>query len=227
MAIINQTHNFIFVHVPKAAGTSITKLLSEFTHYCDLEIGGTSFGEEIQKPYFRRFGLKKHSPAGDIRKLIGAKKWSNFYKFSVVRNPYDRAVSIFNFLRSWEGCPSEIRQEMLAFSSFEEFVISGRWNQIDGPDQIFKPQAFWLTDPDDRDRIIVDDVYRLENLQEMLPDLGKKASLDLSGKILPQLNESRKDADKTDIGSRVILEINKKYHRDFILFGYEKIKPAS
>jgi len=59
----------------------------------------------------------------------------------------------------------------------------------------------------------------------MLPSLGEKANLDLSSKVLPQLNKSRKDADKK-MSDKVILEINKKYHHDFILFGYEKLKPT-
>lgn len=222
MAIINHTHNFVFVHVPKAAGTSVTNLLSEFTSYCDLEIGGTSFGEEIQNPYFRRFGLKKHSPAGDIRSVIGDQRWGSFYKFSVVRNPYDRAVSIFNFLRSWEGCPREIQQEILSFTTFDEFVLSGMWDKSDGPDQMFRPQAFWLTDPDERDRLIVDDFFKLESLQDYLSVIGKKSNIDLSGRVIPEVNKSRKDATVENMSLISIAEINRKYHRDFFLFGYAK-----
>ena len=47
MAIINQSKKFIFVHVPKAAGTSVTSAFSKYTSYQDLEIGGAKFGESI------------------------------------------------------------------------------------------------------------------------------------------------------------------------------------
>jgi len=84
MAIINHSFNFVFVHVPKAAGTSVTSILSKYTNYCDLEIGATEFGEYIQPAYKKRFGLAKHSPARDIRNLVGAVAWSKFFTFSFV-----------------------------------------------------------------------------------------------------------------------------------------------
>ncbi len=60
--VINDTHNFIFVHVSKSAGSSDTKLLSSFGQYSDLEVGGTELGEAIQPFMQRRFGLSKHVP---------------------------------------------------------------------------------------------------------------------------------------------------------------------
>lgn len=39
--IVNHTHKFIFVHVPKSAGTSVTQMFSEYSSYRDLEVGGT------------------------------------------------------------------------------------------------------------------------------------------------------------------------------------------
>ena len=61
MTIINNSYKFIFGHIPKAAGTTITNQLSAYTNYCDLEIGGTCFGEKIQPAYKKRFNISKHS----------------------------------------------------------------------------------------------------------------------------------------------------------------------
>jgi hypothetical protein len=38
-----------------------------------------------------------HTPAGRIRELIGDALWREYYKFCIVRNPFDRVVSCFWF----------------------------------------------------------------------------------------------------------------------------------
>ncbi len=38
-----------------------------------------------------------HLPASRIRELIGEEKWRRYYKFCVVRNPFDKVVSYFWF----------------------------------------------------------------------------------------------------------------------------------
>ena len=69
--IVNHSHKFIFVHVPKAAGTSVSELFSKFSAYSDLEVGGTELGEALQNAYKCRFGLTKHSTAEEIRAVVG------------------------------------------------------------------------------------------------------------------------------------------------------------
>ena len=73
--IVNHSHKFIFVHVPKAAGTSVSELFSKFSAYSDLEVGGTELGVALQKAYKRRFGLSKHSTAEVIRAIVGEETW--------------------------------------------------------------------------------------------------------------------------------------------------------
>ena len=119
--IINHTYRFIFLHVPKTAGTSVTRWLSTLTGWNDIELGGTHYGEEIQAIYGRRFKLHKHSPAAQVRAIIGEPTWSAYYKFAVVRDPFDRLVSTYQFYREWEH-PAVA--PVKAMSNFEEFLYS-------------------------------------------------------------------------------------------------------
>ena len=50
--------------------------------------------ENINKAYFRA-----HPKAVSVSKKIGQKEFDKFFKFSVVRNPYDHAVSYYHFLK--------------------------------------------------------------------------------------------------------------------------------
>src|SRR5271165_5684282 len=138
--IINNTFQFIFVHVPKAAGTSLTNHLSKFSRYCDLEIGGTSLGEALQPEFKRRYGLSKHSSAREIRETIGEDIWHKYFTFGFVRNPYERAFSIFHFAKKMfsEQQHREAYAEMQHYNSFAEFIQSDFY-QTEGPDRIFNP----------------------------------------------------------------------------------------
>ena len=50
------------------------------------------FGSEI-KDFFRRRKYKSHMPATDVRWRVGRELWDGYFKFSVERNPWDKAVS--------------------------------------------------------------------------------------------------------------------------------------
>ncbi|RBW46957.1 hypothetical protein DS885_05470 [Psychromonas sp. B3M02] len=221
MAIINNSKQFVFVHVPKAAGTSVTNVLAKYTTYKDLEIGGTHFGESIQPAYKNRFGLCKHSAASNIRNVIGQDAWDNMYKFSIVRNPYDRVISTYKFLLKWGGTPAPIKEKLESFKDINEYVLSSMWEDSDGPDSIFRPQVFWLTDVNDRNKVIVDYVGKLETLDEDLARIMSQiegVSVDVNES--PQLNKTE---GSYKLNEKAIEKINSFYARDFAFLGYKKI----
>lgn len=222
MTIINNLHGFIFIHVPKAAGTTVTNSLSRYTTYKDLEIGGTHFGEQIQPAYKKRFGISKHSPASDIRKVIGKEAWSSMFTFSIVRNPYDRAISTYKFLKKWEGTPEALQKTLNKFNDINDYICSDIWEESDGPDCIFRPQTFWLTDVADREKVMVDFVGRVESLnQDLSYIMSKIEGKEILPKQSPKLNQSLGDYKLNDVS---IEKINITYARDFKFWGYEKIQ---
>lgn len=221
--IINNTYKFIFVHVPKAAGTSVTNVLSPLTRYCDLEIGGTDFGERIQPAYKKRFGLAKHSASSDIRAVVGSDVWDKYFKFSFVRNPYKRAVSTFNFLKGWDGCPPDMQERLKSYKTFEDYVLSDIWDETFGPDGIFRPQTFWLTDSSDRSAVIVDYVGRIEDIERDMKYVLEKIGVEVAFEM-PKLNVSLKVQAELDLAPEVVDKINFYYKRDFNFFSYEMIK---
>lgn len=137
--ILNHQHRFIFVHVPKAAGTTITRTLSQLTTFRDIEIGGTRYGEAIQERFAARFDLRKHSTAAALREKCPDYVWRRFFVFAFVRNPYARAYSLYRFLQKWKDGP---HHGEIAALSFEEFL---RCTGVqDGQIEIARPQVHWL-----------------------------------------------------------------------------------
>jgi hypothetical protein len=123
--IVNHTHKFIFVHVPKSAGTSVTELFSQYSSYRDLEVGGTQLGEVLQNEFKKRYGLTKHATAGEIRAIVGAELWDAYYSFGIVRNPYARAQSTFHFMKRWRGNKEMDRLKFIEnMPDFRTFALS-------------------------------------------------------------------------------------------------------
>lgn len=159
MTIINHTYGFVFVHVPKCAGTTVATALSRASAYCDIEIGATPLGQAIASRYAARHGIGKHATAGQIRNVLGHAAWMRMFSFAFMRDPMARTQSTYRFLkhkfRNWQG--SEV---MDGFETFEEFVRSEFYRSA-GPDHILAPQVRWIGRPP-----LVDFVGRVETLTE-------------------------------------------------------------
>jgi|SRR5580704_6180537 hypothetical protein len=98
--IISHSRKFIFVHIHKAGGTSAEKALDPYLAWNDLIVGGSVYGERIQGPYKKRFGLSKHSAVSEIETVCGSSYLDEYFVFAMVRHPLARLCSLYNFVAS-------------------------------------------------------------------------------------------------------------------------------
>ena len=96
--IINNTYKFIFIHIAKSGGTTITGFFSKFSNGIDIEIGGTTFGELVQPLWVERFHIGKHTGINGLINILGRNIINKYFIFTFVRNPYDRFLSAYNFM---------------------------------------------------------------------------------------------------------------------------------
>jgi len=219
--IVNNARRFIFVHVPKAAGTSTTRELSKFTTFRDVEVGGTQYGEKLQDMYAARFDLRKHSPASRIKAKAGPEVWRSYFVFAFVRNPYARAYSVWRFLCKWREGPHHQR---VAAQSFEQFLSSSEVRQ--GDIEIARPQAWWLTEANGGIVEGIDFIGRVEKFDE---DFNFILST-ITRKRIPLRRVDRSNVSTlpeewrgaiTPAAHEAIDEI---YDADFRLLGYDRIE---
>jgi len=183
----------IFVHVPKCAGVSVCRTL-----YGNLAGGHTTLRE-----YTRIF-----EPA----RLL------EYFKFTIVRNPWDRLVSAYHFLQGggFDHRDAEwFESELSRFEDFDDFVrgwvnATNIWSW-----HHFRPQHHYMHDP--KGRISVDFVVLLENLDEDLEVVRRRIEWHGS---LPESNRSRhrpySDYYTSDT-RRIVAEV---YARDIALLDY-------
>jgi len=158
--IISDDKKFIFCHVPKTGGRSMRECLSKY-------------GSKM------RGGPKAHSSLDDIANRFFRERNRNiadYYKFAFVRNPWDRYVSLYHYIRD-VGHHHPWRPEVLA-SDFKGFIkllphMGQNPRALAVPT---KPQADFICD--DVGNIIADFVGRFERISEDFEHACQKLGLD-------------------------------------------------
>lgn len=172
-----------FIHIPKNAGTSVISWLE--TNKLNFICGNGS----------KRVGLHKYA---------SHYKNESFEKFCVVRNPYSRIVSYFNFLTLGENWNL----------TFEQFVV-GKYKSI--KTKIGDPwdlQINWIIEDNIK---IVDKILKFENIEEEIQEYFS------CFEPFPQLNISTFDVYEnyfTDIRLKKL--IYEHFEKDFNILGYKK-----
>jgi len=185
----------IFVHIPKCGGMSV---------------GTALFGS----------AQLSHRPVKDYQVIFTPEEFSAFYKFTVVRNPWDRLVSGFHYLKGGGGTPGDqawAARHLASYPDFAAFVRDGLPRGDIQQWQHFRPQHGYVCLPGQRVPL-VDRVCRVESLQAdidaVCDDLGRAHI------ALPKINASkhRDFRDYYDAESRE--RVGRHYATDIALFGY-------
>lgn len=196
----NKEHNAIFFHMPKTAGTSLLQVLG------------------IETPE----GYMTHIPAKTYH-WADAEFWEKSYKFTFVRDPADRLVSVFYFMRDKTVWPQQVSwaSRHLAGLEFPEFINKLRSNftyrQIVMSNPFFWPQSDYIRFG--RGYAAIDDVFYFENLQSDAERLCKKLGIEWTG--MPHERKGDRPSEVTLLDNDAKKLITTLYLRDYYLFRYK------
>ena len=178
--MIIDEYECIFIHIPKNAGTSIEEY----------------FGNGSV-----RIQPSKHADIHEI-KVKFKNSYNNYRKFTIIRNPYDKMVSWYFYLKRNLGDYNIVE--------FNDWIKdpSKFWHAND-PISFLKPQCDWI------DNTV--EIIRFENLDnELNKFFNKKINL-------PITNKSNHNHYLEYYNEQSLNIIYNKYKEDFEKFNYKKI----
>ena len=198
LSLQNPKKPAVFVHVPKTGGASILQIC--------MHHGVRVIDHDLRNPVYRSLSdVKNDNP--------------DVYSFAIVRNPWDRVVSAYHYLRKG-GIKYEDRIDAENFvnqyADFGEFVANAFIGGAILRQIHFIPQYQWLSD---ESGLIVDQVGKFEKLQLHVSRWLK--TIGLPAYILPHVNQSSHESYKNYYSDNTIKIVRRVYARDIELFKYK------
>ena len=183
----------IFVHIPKCAGSSISN------HLYGNRAGG-------------------HMTINDYALVFPPKDINSYFKFTVVRNPWDRVVSAYHFLSNGGMNDTDKRwaeDNIGEYKDFQSFVKG--WLNIDNIFKYhhFRPQYLYFMG--DNEKLKIDYFAFLENIDDDFEVICKKIGFK---SILEQKNQSIHKDYKDYFDEETKLIVATVYEKDIGLLGY-------
>jgi hypothetical protein len=204
MGVIAPDNRFVFIHVPKTAGLSITQALAGAGQKFQQRPGLVAAAAEKDGIQFA-----DHIRARDVAAYLGADAWRAAYSFGFVRNPWDRMVSGFHYILQ---NPAHGRYGEVSKMTFDQYLRARDRGELP-----FRPMWEWLSDGDGNQ--IVSEVFRYEDLREEYPHIVRSCGIE-DPPPLPVLNAS-KHGDYRDYYSSELADIvRRRFSREIALFGY-------
>jgi len=164
--LISHSHQYIFIHNYKVAGTSVHSALKSTA--------------SISPPFFRKLRKEKptvytndfaaHCKAAEVKEKISPEIYSAYFKFGFVRNPWDWQVSLYKYMLQNKG--HHQHQLIKGLGSFDKYLD---WRIHE--DLHLQKEFFYDKDG----KLIVDFIGKFESLaadfQKICDTIGVRASL--------------------------------------------------
>ncbi len=211
--LVSTSHNFIFVHIAKNGGGSVRTLLSPYhagaagsrTWLTDM-MADLPFRQDPKDVLFR-----PHPNARWARRKFGAAFFDSTFSFAFVRNPWDRAVSRYEFVRQHAKHGQHRRFQAMSFDRF----VTDEWvrNLLVSRSQ--------LSEVSDRSgKILVTKIYRFEAMEAAVTDICERIGI-ARPQTLPRENKSIRKSYREYFSDRTKARFDHIYRQDIERFGYE------
>ena len=205
--LISKKHHFIFIHIYKNAGTSVTIALKPFVSsrwkwVIERALKKLKIPTRIGQQPFPDF-----VKASEIINAMGRESFNSFFSFAIVRNPWDWQVSLYKFML--KTASHEQHDLVKELGSFDEYI---RWrceNEVR-----FQKDFIYSND----DELLVDFVGRFEDIEADFEKICSRIGISTS---LPKLNVSNTKPYQQYYTNETQELVRQTFSSDIARFGYD------
>ena len=207
MTIVSEQRQFIFIHVPKNAGTSIERALLPWTYFR---------GQKRLNAIFRKAGLhffdqkhfENHVYASEVVQILGLQRFDRYFSFGFVRNPWERCLSLYSY--GLDNLTAPEHSFAIQFKDFSEYLFQRYPRDIK-----HVCQKDWLFSSEGRQ--LVKYVGRYERLKEDFDEVCRRIGVQTS---LPELNKSDHKDYRSYFSTKMVEFVADIFAPDLEAFGY-------
>lgn len=227
--IISNSKKYIFVHLTKCGGTSVTHALEEKIIWNDIICGRTNFGRSMKAAWGERWGIGTHASAQEIANLVGEEVWSEYFIFSFVRHPFKRVLSRYSWTEEqvqklgWRRYARHVHsqwdygiwewntvQAYLDTSSFSEYL------RHPAMDEVFSNRTQAQSLSDNQGALMVDYVGKVEHMSSDFAEVCRRIGISAD---LPKRNKT--NSRNINFCQDDKIYVFEKCSIDYKLFSYE------
>jgi len=192
MCVFSYTNNYIFFHIPKCGGTSMYQVLPKMDKVEGIK--DTHVNYVKTKKVFDKIGKLEY--------------FENAKKFSIIRNPIDRTISLYRYISEHTDHPLHKDVKKL---NFTEFCLYLKYFKDDSITSCYEHLC-------DKNGVIDSSIsiFKLEDINTHLNSISEIVNNQIDK--MPHVNKSSHDFIMSDKSIEVIKEIFKK---DFETFYQE------
>ena len=213
--LISYSHKFIYVHIYRVAGTSVSEALGSYSHIPD---------RQLQLRLLRKMGVHRlvrhhrleqfdgHASAQELKEKLPPRIFKGCFKFAFVRNPWDWQVSLYHFaLQNRSHRQHHLIESLGSFEKYLEWRVN----------EDMHLQKDFVVDPSGK--LLVDFVgkyfYLAQDFRYVCHRVGCNS-------VLPHLNASVHGDYRQYYTDRTIKLVAEAFHEDIEYFGYTFDRPS-
>jgi hypothetical protein len=227
---ISHTNKFIYIAIPKTGSSSIRKFTDSSTEYKRRKayytgMSDTTFGDVVSG-YYQDIKIKlgTHSKMQELKSVWPEvfplyPSYEDYFKFTYVRNPWDRRVSQWNFIKRCSRLPkSRKKHTWSAYCLFVRNQCKDSFGNFVKKSSKLDQQINWIYD--DVGNNLLDYVGKLEEIDTSLEIIAPRLGIDFDGHI-PYINKSPGLHYSTYYDSKLVDIVGDFYSDDISAFNYD------
>ncbi|MEM6395433.1 MAG: sulfotransferase family 2 domain-containing protein [Bacteroidota bacterium] len=207
--MISHRHKCIFIHIPKTGGASVEHVIWPNKSDRTVENLWMGFVNKYENKY--QTGGLQHLTANHIKMEVGEEIFKSYFKFSIVRNPWEKVISQYVYMKSK-------RKDLRKYLGMSRYTSLKKYLHLIQK----KKHVQWMSQSDflldSNGYILADKIIRFENLNPESISIFNQ--LNIPNHQLPHINKSERrhyTSYYNDLTKEMVADI---YKKDIDLFKY-------